>query len=246
MSGTAKRALLPVVLVVALTAIVVLVATWAASTGPTQVFEGVGPTPDRITTSSVTPTDTPTIEFDGESDTTRLAGERGESLLWVGPLVRGLLVALVVISVLLYLYRSLRRRRPQRSGRALDDGIDPDFSTVDPLAAVSTALIEDATEQDTALGQGSARNGIVEAWWRFEVQAERGGVPREEWETSSEFTERFLASVHADPDAAARLGELYRLARFSDHPLGEDDRDAAAAALARIREQPRSSARAPR
>lgn len=253
MSGIAKRAplpvvlraLLPVVLVAALTTLVVLVATLAASTGPTQVFEGVGPTPDRITTSTVTPTSEPTVAFEGESDITRLSGEQGESLLWVGPLVRGLLLALSVVALVLYLASVLRRRRVRRRGSDADVGSDADFAVVDPLAAVSRAVVEDAAEQDAALGEGSARNGIVEAWSRFEVQAGRGGVPRAEWETSTEFTERFLASVHADPEATARLGDLYRLARFSDHPLNEVDRAAAAAALARIRERARTSAQAP-
>lgn len=246
MSETSKRALLPVVLVVAVTALIVLVATLAASSGPTQVFEGVGPTPNRITTSTVSPTEAPIVEVEGESDVTRLQGEQGESLLWVGDVVRGLLLALGVISLAYYVRVLLRRRRPRRSGSVDDGGTDPGFVVVDPVAVASIALVEDAVAQDAALGQGSARNGIVEAWLRFEIQAERGGVSREGWETSSEFTERFLGSIHADPGAVASLGELYRLARFSDHPLGEDDRDAAAAALARIRERLPSSARAPR
>lgn len=242
MSGTTKRALLPVALVMIVTALVVLVATLAASGGPTQVFEGVGPTPNRITTSEVSPSETLPAGGDTESDVLRLEGERGSSLTWLGPVVRGLLLALVVVSLALYAYFALRRRRPRR--RAADDRhADPDFALVDPVAAVTSALVEDADDQDAALATGSPRNGIVEAWLRFEVQAERGGVPRKEWETSSEFTERFLDTVRADPEATALLADLYRLARFSDHELGEAERVAAASALTRIRQRSGPGAR---
>jgi hypothetical protein len=42
---------------------------------------------------------------------------------------------------------------------------------------------------------------------------------------------RVLATHHVDPVAIARLAALYREARFSDHPMGEDARRAAIDAL---------------
>ena len=78
-------------------------------------------------------------------------------------------------------------------------------------------------------------NAIVAAWRRFEVQGDAAGVGRERWETSSEYALRILDLVSADAGATSRLAELYREARFSEHPITEDHRAEALAALAVIR-----------
>ena len=54
------------ILVVLVSAAVVLIATLAASSGPTQVFEGVGPTPDRVQVTQ--PSETPTPGSEVEDD----------------------------------------------------------------------------------------------------------------------------------------------------------------------------------
>lgn len=235
MSATTKRALLPVVLVALVSAVVVLVATLAASTGPTQLFEGVGPTPDRISASQ--PSETPTEPADIEDDTDggTLPDNSGDALRWLGPVVRGILLALVLVAVVLLAVFALRRRRARPGRSRLQEDLDDHFALVDPLEAVAGAIRADAPEQDVALREGTPRNGIVEAWQRFETQAAAAGVPREDWETSTEFVRRLLASVRADAQAVADLAECYRLARFSDHVLGEAERQGAADALRRIR-----------
>jgi Domain of unknown function (DUF4129) len=89
----------------------------------------------------------------------------------------------------------------------------------------------DAAEQLELLFGGEPRNAIVAAWDRFEEQAERVGVARKLWETSSEFTLRLLDAVSAAPSAVSRLAVLYREARFSEHDITELNRAAAAEAL---------------
>jgi hypothetical protein len=89
-------------------------------------------------------------------------------------------------------------------------------------------------EAQAALGlldEGEPRNAIVAAWERFELSSEDLGFGRRPWETSSEFVLRMLAVVRADHGAVMRLEALYREARYSTHPLGEDARDRARAAL---------------
>ena len=71
----------------------------------------------------------------------------------------------------------------------------------------------------------------MRCWHRFERQAAAAGLVRQDWETSAEFTLRVLDLVDADSALVARLGALYREARFSDHPLGEAERAEALAAL---------------
>lgn len=239
-----RRALLPVVLVVVITGFVVLVATLAASTGPTEVFAGAGPDPDRVTTNapSETPASAPTDDPDSDVDNLFEDRESG-SLTWVGTVVRAILLVLIVAALVLTVAYYARRGRRLRAASAVEEAAGDDFGTVDAFAAVSSALVEDAEQQDAALREGSPRNGIVEAWLRFELQAAAAGEPREEWETSTEFTLRLLESLRADLDATSRLAELYRVARFSAHPVAEADREAAAEALRRIRDGLRDAGR---
>ena len=98
-------------------------------------------------------------------------------------------------------------------------------------ALLSAELRGDADEQRRLLADGTPRNGIVECWHRFEQQAAGLGFEREPWETSSEFTLRMLELVSADPHAVTVLNELYREARFSEHPLTEEHRQRARDAL---------------
>lgn len=239
-----RRALLPVLLVVAVTGFVVLVATLAASTGPSEVFAGAGPDPDRVTTSAPSEFPSPPSTEDPESDVERLLEDRESgSLTWLGAVVRGILLGLIVAAlVLTAAYYAFHGRR-RRAASTLEEATDTDFETIDAFAVVSSVLVEDAEQQDAALREGSPRNGIVAAWLRFERQAAVAGAPREEWETSTEFTLRLLESVRADRDATSRLAELYRVARFSEHPVTEADREAAAEALRRIRAALRDAGR---
>uniref|UniRef100_UPI002B271A09 DUF4129 domain-containing protein n=1 Tax=Nocardioides sp. TaxID=35761 RepID=UPI002B271A09 len=147
------------------------------------------------------------------------------------------------LALVLLVVRAWRRRRARSGESRLEEDLDPDFDLVGSVDAVASAMLADADEQDAALAEGAPRNGIVEAWLRFEHQAALAGVPREMWETSTEFAVRLLESVRADDRATADLAELFRLARFSDHDLGETERSAAGDALRRIRTTLPGSAR---
>jgi Domain of unknown function (DUF4129) len=116
---------------------------------------------------------------------------------------------------------NLRVRRPRR----------PEAVEFDALDDVADAVSADADAQRSALQRGAPRNAIVECWLRLESTVVDAGVPRYPSDTSAEFTQRALATVSVDPDAIADLAALYREARFSDHPMDEDSRRAAIAAL---------------
>jgi len=91
---------------------------------------------------------------------------------------------------------------------------------------------EDAVEQRAELAaEGEPRNAIVACWHRFEQQAVRGGVVRRPWQTTAEFVLGVLDLVSADRGAVTRLADLYREARFSDHPMTDEHRRAALEAL---------------
>ncbi len=57
------------------------------------------------------------------------------------------------------------------------------------------------------------------------------GVERRSWQTTAEFVLGALDLVAADRGAVGRLADLYREARFSDHPMTDEHRRAALEAL---------------
>jgi hypothetical protein len=210
----------------------VLVA-WAALIGPQQVFEGPGPTPSTVTTTP------PSEEPSGQAQETRGSIEQRDP----GPLVRVLLttVGLVVqvaalAGMLLVAFLVLRRARTAWQLRRPRGQVPADvaFDVLEMPRKVADAMREDAAEQARVLADGEPRDAIVACWHRFELQADRAGLAREPWETSSEFALRMLDLVDADRGAVSRLATLYREARFSGHLLGEPARQEAVRALATI------------
>jgi len=123
-----------------------------------------------------------------------------------------------------------RRRRPQ----------SVDFDVLDEVAASITA---DAEAQQSALRRGTPRNAIVECWLRLEAAVIAAGVPRNPADTSTDLTQRVLATRQIEPSAIALLAALYREARFSDHPMTEGSRRDAIDALDAVHEGLRSAVR---
>ena len=150
-------------------------------------------------------------------------------------------VALVSGYLLLYAWRHrprLRWRLSRRARRA-------DFDTLaDPPhdSDVAAAVGADADAQRATLRRGSPRNAIVECWLRLEAAVAAAGVRHNPADTSSELTVRVLTRVHVDQAAIERLASLYREARFSDHPMGEDARSSAIDALDAIHRDLRARA----
>jgi hypothetical protein len=123
-----------------------------------------------------------------------------------------------------WLGRARRRRRVRPE--------DVEFEVLGAGARVTEVMSEDADEQRALLAVGGEpRNAIVECWDRFEQQAVRAGVERRSWQTTAEFVLEALDLVGADRGAVAGLADLYREARFSDHPMTDDHRRQALAAL---------------
>lgn len=132
---------------------------------------------------------------------------------------------------LIWLHDDLQARRSNEPRP-----VEVQFEVLDDPEPLIEEMRRDADLQMELLLRGAPRNGIVACWERFEEQAERVGLARRPWETSSEFTLRLLESVAADDDAVSSLAALYREARFSEHEITESERDEAIAFLQRIRE----------
>jgi hypothetical protein len=244
------------VLAVAATTLFMVLVAWATLLGPDEVFTGPGRVQSPATTDTCIPLPV-TTAADG-STTVEIPDDSGErpycepppdfagdvagevtekqAPQWVGVLVGLILAAAAVggLAVLVWLAALvLRDLRAQRL-RA-DERTAVTFAVLDEPARVAQQVTADATEQEALLREGDPRNGIVAAWRRFEVQGERAGVARRASETSSEYGLRVLDLAQADDGSVNRLAELYREARFSDHPVTEEHRARALAALADIR-----------
>ncbi len=226
---TATRRRTATVIVAGLGTAVVLV--WAAAVGPgglvgSRQAEVPAATPSAAPSPTSGVTDEAGAEEDRPADRSRLA----DPVNWVTDLVTiaAMLVSLWFCGVLLRRAVSAFRRRLPPSRLVLD--LDP----VPHLDAARESLREDRARLAGALASGGVRNGIVACWVLLEEAAGEAGVARLSAETATEFVVRFLHSLDVDPRPVADLAALYLEARFSTHPLGEDTRERATAALAGV------------
>lgn len=226
------------------TCLLVCIIGWAALIGPSQVVAGPGPEFSR-STPAPTPTDEVDVGITPEDLRVDADGAGGEPVLMPAftVVVQGLTVGLGALLVFLLVSQALRAwERRRRYDRAPD--VDFDVVGGDQPDRVRRAIADDVEQQQHVLAQGEPRNAIVDCWHRFELQAAAAGMPRREWETSSELALRLFEQAEVDGGAVSRLLALYREARFSEHDLDEADRAAAAAALTEIQDLvgPRRSA----
>lgn len=230
----------------------VILVGWGAVSGPLSVSMGTDRTGTTVGTSSTqapSTGDRPQPERDRAKQPHRtghpwwlrylergLAGLAGLVALGVLVLLGSLVRRLPHRLALLWRYRSVRREHDAAPAPA------PVASGADGTDALADTLAADRAQQLAAVDRGSPRNGIVAAWNRLEQIADHCGLPPHDWETSAEFTARMLHGLAVDETAATGLAELYRKARFSSHPVEEEDRERARAALTRLHDQLRSLA----
>ena len=233
--------------VVGAAGLLLVLATWAASIGPDGVVSGGHV--QRVQPEEATPSGQPVSGRDPLEEVRH--EKRGEPPAWLG-VIAFVLEVITVVVVLFLVSRVLGRlrrawlARTRRRRRGPPESVA--FEVLGPAAQVTETMAEDADEQRELLAfEGAPRNAIVACWDRFEQQAVRGGVERRPWQTTSEFVLAALDLVGADHGAVGRLADLYREARFSDHPMTEDHRQEALAALDTIHGSLRPRlARAPR
>lgn len=230
--GAGRASTVAVTAVVGAVLVTTLLVTWAASIGPSGVLTGDGPATHRAAPTPTRPTDTaataPTRPPLALPERGGAGGDqpviRAILAVLAAALVLGLLVGLLFLARRLW-ERWVERRRPPPPPEHVE------FDVLETPRRVADEIVRDAGHQRALLLDGSPRNAVVACWHRFEQQAAGAGVVRQDWETSAEFTLRVLDMVDADSTEVARLGALYREARFSGHPIDEQARSAALAAL---------------
>jgi hypothetical protein len=136
----------------------------------------------------------------------------------LGPILYGLLIALIVAAVVVSIWWSTRLRRPA-APLVIED--------------VSTDELREAVQEGrAALARiDDARAAIIACYVAMERSLADRGTARGAADTPDELLARAVAAGVVRGGAAGRLTELFYEARFSTHPVGGGQRDAASAAL---------------
>jgi len=220
MNADTRRRLVTAVVAVSL-GLVLFLAVWVASTGPALDWSADDGSADSAPVR-VEPSEQSSELQRCVGD--ECGGDHGTFALIVLGLVVVVGVLLLAALVALFWSRvalSVRRRR--RSVASEGPGV--------PLPDVGEAVREDAEEQHAALHAGAPRNAIVACWVRLEDAVVSAGLTVRGSETSTELTQRVLATYLVDDAALVRLAALYREARFSRHDITEAMRVEAVEAL---------------
>jgi hypothetical protein len=136
----------------------------------------------------------------------------------LGPILYGLLVVALVAAVAISIWWSTRLRRPAVP-LVIED--------------VNTEVLREAVAEGRAAlaGIDDARAAIIACYVAMERSLGERGTARAAADTPDELLARAVASGVVRGGAAGRLTALFYEARFSTHPLGGGQRDAASAAL---------------
>ena len=225
-----RAAVTSVAAVVGSVCVLLVVALWAASIGPDRALRGPGL--QRVSDVATPPSESPSALPSRINDVERTLEHPGAA----HPIPRPIALALEILigAALLWLLVRVGRRVTERwreRVRAPGRREHVDFEVLDEPAPSPEQVEQEARAALELVDEGEPRNAIVASWERFELSADELGFGRRPWETSSEFVLRMLAVVEADHGAVMRLEGLYREARYSTHPLGEDARAQARAAL---------------
>ena len=116
----------------------------------------------------------------------------------------------------------VRRRRARRERRAV---------VPDPAARVGSDLRRSLADLES---ERDPRLAVERAYARMEESLGEIELSRSPDETPTEFTARVLRVLGASAAAASDLTGLFEIARFSDHPMDEDDRRRAIASVRRV------------
>ena len=131
---------------------------------------------------------------------------------------------LAILTLLIYLVRWLWRLRPRRAVVVEDP---PDTTPAGALAPNPDlpALVRGAEAAELILTEvdGEPRDLILRCWLALEEAAAASGAARRPADSPTEFTGLVLRATRADPDSVDTLLRLYHQARFSRHPVSDDD-----------------------
>ncbi|WP_084485085.1 DUF4129 domain-containing protein [Serinicoccus marinus] len=213
-----RRGMGPTVVIAVVAALAgITLLLWSSSSGSSLV----GP-PQSTWAPSVGMPDLPAVTQAPAEQASggELEETEGRAVDWllIGFLV--LVVAVVLMVLRMLANRGVREREPLT--------VEED----EELVALLEASGDDVRYR--ALAEGDPRNAVVACWVALEDAVRRSGLHQNPAETAAELTRRVLGRWEVDEAAIRELSEAYREARFSRHPVSEQQRDRAVGALERI------------
>jgi len=152
----------------------------------------------------------------GDASTLRSGGDSTTSLRW---LLVGSAAALLLVAPAAVVGRRLRARRARQA-------VVPDAA-----ARLGSGLRRSLADLES---ERDPRRAVQRAYAHMEESLGAIELSRAPDETPAEFTARVLRVLGVSAAAASDLTGLFEIARFSDHPMDEDDRRRAIASVRRI------------
>ncbi len=137
-----------------------------------------------------------------------------------------LLGALVLLGIAAYAIRT-RREEPEPEVPADEEEV---------LSQVVREAIDDLRRE------ADPRRAVIAAYARMEGVLGRHGHGRRRAEAPYEYLQRVLGDLHVAPEAVHELTDLFELAKFSPHQIGEDLRERAIAAFVSVRDDLKAAA----
>jgi Domain of unknown function (DUF4129) len=132
--------------------------------------------------------------------------------------VAGIALAAMIGLAVAQLMAERRRRRPPRT-------------PAERLVELLDDTLEDLEREP------DPRRAVIAAWARMERGLAAAGLPRHPAEAPFEYAGRVLEAALARPRSVHRLTGLFERAKFSNHPIGQADREEAIAALRTVRRE---------
>jgi hypothetical protein len=145
-----------------------------------------------------------------------------------GRLLEDILIALALLAVIAAGAIAVTLRRPASPEPTRDEPVLPDQDDEEDLREAVVA-------GRTALAAlDDARAAVIACYLAMERSLAEAGAEREAADTPAELLARAAATGLVRTGAASRLTTLFYEARYSSHPFGPADRDAAEQALAEL------------
>ncbi|MEO6125887.1 MAG: DUF4129 domain-containing protein [Ilumatobacteraceae bacterium] len=155
----------------------------------------------------------------------------GPNLSWLGTVFK-LLLAAVVLALVIKALAILHRNRAALLSIAPHDDtflqpVPPNEPEIDNEAAADSF----ASSARALLDTGDPRQAIIAAYAALLEGLEQAGAGRRPHEAPEEHLRRSLTQLRIPAEALSGVTRLFLVAKFSNHPLGEADRDQARAML---------------
>lgn len=150
---------------------------------------------------------------------------------WFAVVLGIVITALVVAAVVLFVRSMVTANKVRR------ERLEERPQTVRGWNRVQAAAeVEEATERALAqLHEGHLDDAVIAYWQAVQAAGADAGLPREVWETSSEYAARLVSELGVTLEAITVVADLFREVRFSSHQLDAQSEDLARSALTLIR-----------